>query len=286
MDFFILAGGYGKRTRPLSLVKPKPLFPLGGTPLIRLLISQIRDRGLNRGFVNLHYLGDKIREAVDSFPGVDIKYLQEEELSGNRILRQAVPDIEDALLVLNGDSYLEVPVDKMRRKMAESEADGVLLLRESDDNLYSAVFVEGDNYLYRKKRVAGKKLMYTGAALFKGKVLDSFTDESLFDSLARHKFNIKVLMHGGLWLDIGDPQAYFEADALYRSHIGATAGNSLSPGVEISPSAEVEHSLLWEHTTVSGSSHISHCIITGNLELKDVNYKNKIITATQVYDLP
>ena len=61
MRFFILAGGYGQRARPLSLEKPKPLFPLGGTPLIRLLLAQVRTLGCGSGFVNLHHLAGQIR---------------------------------------------------------------------------------------------------------------------------------------------------------------------------------------------------------------------------------
>ena len=83
IDFFILASGYGKRAYPLSLIKPKPLFPLNGIPLLEIMLKKLKESGLDNGFINLHHKPELIRENVH----VDskIKFFYEEKLSGNKM---------------------------------------------------------------------------------------------------------------------------------------------------------------------------------------------------------
>lgn len=285
MHFFILAGGYGKRANPLSLIKPKPLFPLNGTPLLRLMLQQMHDAGVTRGFVNIHHKPEMIRECIAKSAGFDITLLHEERLSGSKILRESLQEIEDLLLVVNGDTFLEVPVEQMVEKLVQTGADAVLLVRENSDPRYSAIARAGDDFLGIKKGIKGKRFMYTGAALFKRKVVEAIADKSFFATLARHRFKVKTLVYAGIWLDIGDPQSYFHADSQYRAHIGAVGSNSLSPHVTISADSTVKHSILWEKSVITQQSRISNCIVTGDLTLENAAYADKIISARRIYEL-
>ncbi|MEI6614185.1 MAG: hypothetical protein WCL37_04750, partial [Chrysiogenales bacterium] len=64
MKFFILAGGYGKRAEPLSLIKPKAVFPLNGIPLLRLLLKQLQIQLGLEGFINPHHLGEQVVQSA------------------------------------------------------------------------------------------------------------------------------------------------------------------------------------------------------------------------------
>ena len=57
----VLAAGFGTRMGPLSRLKPKPLLPICGVPLIRFALAQMADSGIGEVVVNLHHLGDQIR---------------------------------------------------------------------------------------------------------------------------------------------------------------------------------------------------------------------------------
>jgi len=283
MFFFILAGGYGKRAQPLSLIKPKPLFPLDGTPLIRLTLEQLKKKGVEKGFINLHYKSKMIRESIAA--DLQINYLYENELSGSKILRQASPYVDDFLLIVNGDIFLDIPVTKMYKKIVAEECDGILLLRKSDSPGYPTVIPEDGCYARRKKNGDKGGLMYTGVALFKKKVLEKIDEINFFDTLDKSKFRIKTLLHQGLWIDIGSPKSYFEADSRYREYIKASGSNSLSKNVRISSDSNVKNSIIWENTTIASKSGISNCIVTGDLKLENVSYRDKIITKDNIYDL-
>jgi mannose-1-phosphate guanylyltransferase len=283
MKFFILAGGYGKRAKPLSLVKPKPVFPLHGTPLITLLLDQLKEKGFKEGFINLHYKPEAIRESIGDMPGLSIKYLYEEELSGSKVLGQALPDMDtdEFLLVLNGDVFLEVleiPVEKMLYQLRETNCDGALLLRKNNDPAYSAVLTEKGLFQGTGKNNGKESFMYTGVALFRKKVIGKIDDTSFFNTLATYRFKIKTFTYDGTWLDIGSPRLYFDANTIYKNHLKKDADlNSLSGNVTISEDSCVGNCIVWENTEITGGSILSNCIVTDNLVLEGVNYKDKII---------
>lgn len=283
MLFFILAGGYGKRAEPLSLIKPKPLFPLNGTPIIRIILEQLKQKGLNRGFINLHYKPRMIRDCTAG--DMKIKYLYEEELSGSMILNEAARSMDDVLLVVNGDIFLDIPAAEMQEKMSAAGCDGILLLRRSDKPGYPTIILKDGCYVKRKKNGDPHGLMYTGTALFKKKVIERIDRINFFETLDKGEFRIMTVIYRGLWLDIGDPLSYFGADAAYREFIKAPGSNSLSPQVRISADSQVKNSIIWENSNISSGSKITNCIVTGNVELNNATYADKIISENEIYDL-
>ena len=59
-DVVIMAGGFGKRLRPLTINKPKPLIKVNGIPIIHRVISKIDNINVNKIYVTLHYKSKSI----------------------------------------------------------------------------------------------------------------------------------------------------------------------------------------------------------------------------------
>jgi NDP-sugar pyrophosphorylase family protein len=80
----ILAAGLGTRLRPLTNTIPKPLLPVGGTPLIVWNLLLLRRHGIREVIVNLHHLGHLIRKELGdgSTWGMRISYSEEPTLLG------------------------------------------------------------------------------------------------------------------------------------------------------------------------------------------------------------
>lgn len=309
MIFFILAGGYGKRAEPLSLFKPKPLFPLDGRPLLHILLDELRVLAGGeefRGLINLHHLPGQVESCVREWPefkpDMDIHFLFERELSGSRVLKEAPRFMRanDVLLVINGDTFMKIPYAAMIAAMTPAEnepaVDGVLVARKNQNPGYKQLLTDGDGFFRGRKEYTAHDVlppgawMYTGTALFKPHVLCHFDHTSFFDSLesAQPQFRIKVLEYHGPWLDIGSPRSYLTSNFIFKAmqRDGKNSGsNSLSPGVVISPRSVVEHSIIWENTGIEAGVVIKNCIVTGGWVLSQGVHENQIITRNEIFTL-
>jgi len=276
MKFFLLAAGIGRRAQPLSLFKPKPLFPLAGQPLLKLMLSQLRRQGVAEGFVNVHHLGEKITAACAGFPG--ITFFPEKQLSGSMALKRALPQLDDLLLAINGDVYLEIPLAALLEKMTRQRADGVLLARHEPQRHYAHLMIEGDDFHGIEKSAPGPGWFYTGVALFQKNVVAAINERNFFESLAKNRFRIKVVSYQGVWLDLGTPGRYFFANFEYQKQLGDPGGSSLSENVSLSADSILERTIVWENTRIGNGSILSDCIVTGDLELSGVRFSRRIIT--------
>src|SRR5579859_5286818 len=56
----IMAAGLGKRMRPLTATKPKPLIEVNGKALLDHVLDRLRIAGVKKVVVNVHYLADAL----------------------------------------------------------------------------------------------------------------------------------------------------------------------------------------------------------------------------------
>ena len=80
----IMAGGEGRRLKPLTEATPKPLIAVGGKPLIEIMIERLRQSGITSVLIAVHHKADMIRDRVGdgSRLGVAIEYVEEPEPLG------------------------------------------------------------------------------------------------------------------------------------------------------------------------------------------------------------
>ena len=62
IDAVMMAGGRGERLRPLTEKTPKPLLPIGGKAIIDYNVDELEACGVERIFVTVNYLAEKIEE--------------------------------------------------------------------------------------------------------------------------------------------------------------------------------------------------------------------------------
>jgi len=104
----ILAGGLGKRLRPLTDANPKPLVEVAGKPILTWQIEWLKKYGVNEMLFCVGYLKEKIIEHVGggNRHGLKAGYVVEEEpLGTGGALKntEAFLKGEEKFLVLNGD---------------------------------------------------------------------------------------------------------------------------------------------------------------------------------------
>ena len=107
MRALLLASGRGSRLGKITEHTPKCLVPIGGKPLLFYWMENLRRCGCSEVFVNIHYLGCKVKEYISSntFP-FTVHLLEEEELlgTGGTLKKFASHFKKDRLLLAHADN--------------------------------------------------------------------------------------------------------------------------------------------------------------------------------------
>ena len=70
----VLAAGLGKRMRPLTASRPKPLIEVAGQSLLDHLLDKLLAAGVETVVVNVHYLADAVEAHLAKNPhGLNIR---------------------------------------------------------------------------------------------------------------------------------------------------------------------------------------------------------------------
>ena len=101
----IMAGGEGIRLRPLTEELPKPMLPVGNSPLLELIILELRRCGITRVTISTRYLANKITDYFGdgSALGVHLSYVYEDQPLGTAGVIARIENLMETLLVVNGD---------------------------------------------------------------------------------------------------------------------------------------------------------------------------------------
>lgn len=102
----VMAGGQGRRLRPLTDTIPKPMLRVAGRPILERIVLHLVGMGIERIFLSVNYLGDVIETHFGdgSTFGARIEYLREDGPLGTAGALGLLPEAPtEPLLLLNGD---------------------------------------------------------------------------------------------------------------------------------------------------------------------------------------
>ncbi len=143
-----MAGGKGTRLRPYTKIVPKPLLPLGDTPILEIVIKQLKNEGFTDVIVTTGYQGKLIRAYFDdgSKFGVKVDYTIEEEALGTvGALSLARDRLTESFLITNGDILTKSSFKKVLDFHRESGADfAIAVVKYKIDIPYGVVLGEGE----------------------------------------------------------------------------------------------------------------------------------------------
>ena len=148
----ILAGGLGSRLHPYTLTIPKPLLPLGGMPIIEIVVNQLSTQGFKRVIISLGYLGDMIRFFLGdgSKYGLRIEYVLESIPLGTAGSLFLISDLPKRFLVMNGDLLTTFPFQDLIQSLDKSGSKAAVacckrtvgidygVLRKNSENMLDA----------------------------------------------------------------------------------------------------------------------------------------------------
>ena len=120
MKAIILAGGRGKRLRPITDKIPKPLIPINNKPLIERTIKYLKKYGITEIIISSGYksnLIEKFLKKKKNFGCEIIFSIEKTPLGTGGAVRKALTFIdEESFVVLNGDIVTNIDLKKILKK--------------------------------------------------------------------------------------------------------------------------------------------------------------------------
>jgi MurNAc alpha-1-phosphate uridylyltransferase len=217
----IMAAGLGKRMRPLTATKPKPLIEVGGKPLLDHVLEKLHSAGVRKVVVNVHYLADAVEAHLASRAhGLDVAISDERDLlleTGGGLVRAAPLIDADPFLAVNSDNlWVDGPADTLKLLAShwdDTRMDALLLLvplaRASNHKGVGDFHMDRSGRLRRRDRSHVAPFVYTGVQMISKRLLRDakdgpFSTNILWDR-AIEEGRCFGAVHQGLWFDVGTP---------------------------------------------------------------------------------
>ncbi|WP_288934590.1 nucleotidyltransferase family protein [uncultured Sphingomonas sp.] len=227
----VMAAGLGKRMRPLTATRPKPLVEVAGKPLIDHVFDRLRAAGVRRAVVNVHYLGDLLEaHLVNRYADIEILISDERaqlmETGGGLVqARHLLGD--DPILVVNSDNlWLDGPVDALKLLAArwdDAQMDALLQVvpyaRANNHKGQGDFRLAPDGQIVGRRREGGTApFVYTGVQILHPRIIADWPEgpfsTNLFWNRAIEAGRAFGQVHQGLWFDVGTPQAIAKTEVL------------------------------------------------------------------------
>ena len=119
MKAIILAGGHGKRLKPITDYVPKPLVPIKNIPIIEWQIKYLKKYGVNEVIICTGYKSKMIENYLSvKNTGIKIKFsIEKSPLGTGGAIKKAGKMINDkSFFVINGDVITNIDLRKLSKK--------------------------------------------------------------------------------------------------------------------------------------------------------------------------
>ena len=226
MRAIILAGGKGTRLAPLTDIIPKPLVPLGGMPIMEVVIRQLSTHGFQRITLAVGYLSELIKAYFQegSKWGVEIDYSYEPQPLGTAGPLALIKNLNETFLVMNADVLTNLDYQELLAYHRRQGGIATIAAFERQVKIDLGVIVpDGDcrikDYI---EKPTSTYLVSMGIYIFEPQVMDFIQPGEYLDfpDLVKLLLQAGHAVHyqrfSGYWLDIGRHEDYAQAAAEFE----------------------------------------------------------------------
>ncbi len=230
----ILAGGRGTRLAPYTTVFPKPLMPLGETPILEIILRQLAAANLTEVTLAVGYLSQLIEAYFGDGGafGLTISYSREAEPLGTAGPLKLIEGLDDPFVMMNGDVLTTL---NYRTFLDDHIASGAIAtiatFTRSDTVDFGVIETDGNGAVtgYLEKPTSEYRVSM-GVNAFSPAVLEFIAPGERIDvpnlilRLIEAGETVQTAPFEGYWLDVGRHDDFALAAEEFEAHKSAFLG--------------------------------------------------------------
>lgn len=285
MQAVVLVGGEGRRLRPLTETRPKPMVPLVDRPFVAHQIDLLYRHGVRDIVFSCGYRPDALEAHFGdgSAHGVRLRYVVDPEPLGTAgAIDNARDELDDGdVLVLNGDILTDLDltavVDAHRRAGAEAS---IVLTPVEDPSAYGLVRIDEERRVWEFLEkptpdllVPGEPYLINAGTYVLSRAAREAIPTGVSCSIEREVFPVlaeRGTLYGhpsdAYWRDIGTHRSYLDAnldvlDGTARTALRVEGDRYVAGGARVEGDARVERSVVADGAVIAAGARVRDSVI-------------------------
>lgn len=180
----IMAGGKGTRLYPYTKILPKPLIPIGDTPIVERILDYYKGFGIKSFYMTVNYKKAMIRSYFEELnPDYTIKYVEETKPLGTGGSIKLIKDkFDKPIFITNCDTIIIADYGDIYKYHVKSGNDITMVSALKNNQIPYGVIHTGDNGSL-KSMDEKPKISYfinTGMYIVNPKTIELIPDDTMF----------------------------------------------------------------------------------------------------------
>lgn len=304
MQVIIPMAGFGKRLRPLTHTRPKPLINIAGKSVLGHVLDSFSGLNITELLCITGYLGDQIKDYVKNNYQIPARFFEQKELNGQSPAIYLCKDhVAGPALIVFVDTIIQADIAKLENETA----DVVAFVKEVEDPRRFGVAQLGEDgwvtQLVEKPDSMENNLAIVGFYYVKEaqdliKAIEIQLNEKIQtkgEYYLADAFNI-MLRRGArmraekvdVWKDCGKPETVLQTNRYLlengqdNSHASYPDNCIIVPPVHIDPTATVERAIIGPYVTIAAHCHIKDAIIRDSIIDEGAQVKNAMLQGSLI----
>jgi len=282
MKVIIPLAGFGKRLRPHTYTKPKPLVNVAGKAVLGHILDKLQGLNVEEIVFIVGWLGEQIEAYVSANYEFKARYVEQKELLGQaHAIRLARDWVDGEVLIIFVDTIFEADL----ARLTSLPSDGVIYVKEVDDpRRFGVVTLDDQGLITRfveKPETPVSNLAVIGVYFCRDAPLLFECIDELIEKGIQTKGEyfladaLQVMVDRGsrfnawtvdVWEDCGTRDAVLQTNRYLLKQVphanGEHTENSIVlPPVYIDPSARVVNSILGPHVHIGAGSVVIDSLV-------------------------
>ncbi|MCC8087703.1 MAG: nucleotidyltransferase family protein [Rikenellaceae bacterium] len=231
MESIILAGGLGTRLRTEVSDMPKVMASVAGRPFLFYIFKQLEKNNITHAILSLGYMHEIVEEWVQSGEwNFEVSFCVEDfPLGTGGAIRESLAKSQtDNVLVINGDTLFDIPLEEFYISHIHNDADISVALKPMQNfSRYGTVVTDTDGRIteFKEKEYYDNGFINGGIYCIRksDKIFGGLSGKFSFETEIMEKSTDRLSIFGtnydNYFIDIGVPEDYNKANKDFKTMI-------------------------------------------------------------------